>query len=87
MSTENEKVPVNYIERTVAQAAVVEKLALEQKETGNAALAAQLEVEMEKLAAYLNAAGSRPKARAQKVIEIAKGAMRGRAVTQPLPRL
>jgi len=85
--SENQKVPVIYIERTIAQADVVENLARKQKESGDASLASQLEVEMEKLAFFQNAAQGNHKRRAQNVIEKARSVMRGRAVTQPLPRL
>lgn len=85
--SENQKVPVSYIERTVEQAGLVEKLALKQKESGDLALAAQLEIEMEKLAFFQNTAKGDHKRRARNVIEKARGVMRGRAVTQPLPRL
>ena len=84
---EDQKVPVSYIERTVAQAEVVETLARRQKESGDASLAAQLEVEMEKLAFFQNTAKGDHKRRAQSAIEKARGVMRGRAVTQPLPRI
>lgn len=84
---EDQKVPISYIERTVAQAGVVENLARRQKESGDPSIAAQLEVEMEKLAFFQNAAQGNHKRRAQNVIEKARGIMRGRAVTQPLPRL
>lgn len=85
--SENQKVPIIYIERTIAQADVVENLARKQKESGDASLASQLEVEMEKLAFFQNAAQGNHKRRAQNVIEKARSVMRGRAVTQPLPRL
>lgn len=85
--SENQKVPVIYIERTIAQADVVENLARKQKESGDASLASQLEVEMEKLAFFQNAAQGNHKRRAQNVIEKARSVMRGRAVTQPLPRI
>jgi hypothetical protein len=87
MTNEQQKVPISYIERTIAQADVVEKLAVQQKEAPNDAAAAQLEIEMEKLAFFQNAAKGNPKGRAKAVSDIARSSMLAKAVTQPLPKL
>ncbi|HLA96530.1 MAG TPA: hypothetical protein VK612_12480 [Pyrinomonadaceae bacterium] len=87
MSNEHQKVPVNYIERTIAQADVVEKLALQQKSAPNVEAGTQLEIEMEKLAFFQNAATGNPKGRAQKVSDAARSSVLAKAVTQPLPKL
>ena len=82
------KIPINYIERTVEQADLVEKLARQVKaDPDPAASVKQLEVEMERLAFYQNTAKGNPKKRAARAIEIARSTAVGRAVTQPLPPL
>ena len=82
------KVPTNYIQRTVEQADLVEKLARQVKtDPNNSAAVQQLEVEMERLAFYQNTAKGNPKNRAARVIEVARATAIGRAVTQPLPPL
>lgn len=87
MSSEENKVPVSYIERAVNQAEVVDKLAKQQEEEPDEARAKQLEIESEKLAYFQNAAKGNPKLRAKVVVEIARASVMGRAVTQPLPPL
>ena len=88
MSQEQAKVPIDHIKRTVEQADLVEKLAREVKSgSADAAATQQLEIEMERLAFYQNTAKGNPKARAARVIEMARATVLARAVTQPLPRL
>jgi hypothetical protein len=87
MSSEENKVPVSYIERAVAQAEVVDKLAKEVEEAPGEMNSRQLEIETEKLAYYQNAAKGNPKLRAKIAVEIARSCVLGRAVTQPLPPL
>lgn len=88
MNQEPTKVPIDYIQRTVQQADVVEKLAQQVKRNPkDQAAAQQLEIEMERLAFYQNTAKGNPKSRAAHVIEIARATALGRAVTRPLPPL
>ena len=84
----NQKVSIAYIERTVAQADLVERLGRElKKNPDDQAKAQQLEIEMERLAFYQNAAKGNPRGRAANVIDIARSTVLGRAVTQPLPKV
>jgi len=88
MNQEQPIVPIDHIQRTVQQADVVEKLALQVKaDPKDLAAAQQLEIEMERLAFYQNTAKGNPKARAARVIEIARSTVLSRAVTKPLPPL
>ena len=87
MTTEEPITSVDYVKRTIAQADLVERLAKRVKESGDAGSAAELEVEMEKLAFYQNAARGDVKNRVRAAAENAKVFVLGRAVTQRLPKL
>lgn len=87
MSSEQKKVPIDFIKRAVEQADKVESLALKAKASKSEADLQQLEIEMEALAFYQTVANGNPKERARKAIETARSTVLGRAVTQPLPPL
>jgi hypothetical protein len=87
MSTEEKQENVSYLERTIAQAAVVEKLTAQAAESKDPGTLKQLEIEVEKLAFYENAAKGDARARAAFAVERARATVLGRAVTQPLPPL
>jgi hypothetical protein len=75
-----------YLRKAADQAHVVRELAEKVKE-GDEKKAAELEIEMERLAFYQASARGNAKERARKVIESAKTTVIGRAITQPLPKL
>ncbi|MGI8813342.1 MAG: hypothetical protein ACR2IH_12580 [Pyrinomonadaceae bacterium] len=87
MTTEETSESLDYVKRTIAQADLVERLAKKVKESGDVASAAKLEVEMEKLAYYQNAAKGDIRGRARAAVENANAFVLGRAVTQRLPKL
>jgi len=75
------------LKKVILQSAIVEDLARQQKQAPSAELGTKLEIEMDRLA-FLNSASKRDAAeRARFVIEKARLAMLGRAITQPLPPL
>jgi hypothetical protein len=87
MSTEEKKENLSYLERTLAQVAVVDKLTAQAAESKDPGTLKQLEIEVEKLAFYENAAKGDPRSRAALAVERARATLLGRAVTQPLPPL
>ena len=85
MSEEEEKqIPENYSERAVEQEKVVIELTKSLGESPAEPDVKRLEIAREKLLYYRTAAEGNPRSRAQFVIENARSAVLGRAVTQPL---
>lgn len=87
MSNEATKIPVDHLQRTVEQADLVEKLAADIESSPDEKKAAKLEMEMDRLAFFVNVARGDHAKRAKTVIEIARNTVLGRAITQPLPQI
>jgi hypothetical protein len=83
MNDGHKKPKVDYIKLTLQQAELVEKLAREAKANKGDSDLKRLEIEIEALAFYRNAAKGDPKARAQKALKAARASVLGHAVVQP----